>query len=85
VEVTTNAERLGTQVLAGEVRFNAGYRREWMSIGVVVHGVSPQPGHGPGATVIITGPGDVLLARTDADGHRGLSEQAALQVANALG
>jgi hypothetical protein len=67
-----------------DARFNAGYRRGWMSIGVVVHGGSPQPGHGPGVTVILSGPGDALVARADGDGHRGLSEDAVLQVASDL-
>jgi hypothetical protein len=67
-----------------DARFNAGYRRGWMSIGLVVHGGSPQPGHGPGVTVILSGPVGPLQARVEADGHRGLSERTVLQIARDL-
>ena len=33
-----------------DARCNMGYRRDWMTVGVVVHGASPLPGHGPGIT-----------------------------------
>lgn len=39
-----------------DVRHNMGYRRDWVTVGVVVHGDSPQPGHGPGLTPVLTGP-----------------------------
>jgi hypothetical protein len=67
-----------------DARFNAGYRRGWVSIGMVVHGGSPQPGHGPGVTVILSGPGDALLPGVEAESHGGLSESAVLQVARDL-
>jgi Domain of unknown function (DUF4438) len=72
--------RLGDLVAITDLdtRFNAGYRRGWITIGLVVHGGSPQPGHGPGVTAILTGPAGSLLARPDPAGHHGLSEEAAL-------
>jgi Domain of unknown function (DUF4438) len=55
-------------------RHNMGYRRGWLTVGVVVHGASPLPGHGPGLTPVLTGPGSALTAVPDATGHRGLTE-----------
>jgi hypothetical protein len=57
-----------------DARHNMGYRRGWLTVGVVVHGASPLPGHGPGITPILTGPVTVLSAVADAAGHRGLTE-----------
>lgn len=45
---------------------------------------SPQPGHGPGVTAILTGPAGSLLARADPTGHQGLSEEAALDAVRDL-
>jgi hypothetical protein len=59
-----------------DARWNMGYRRDWVTVGVVVHGTSPLPGHGPGLTPILTGPGSVLRAQPDAAGHAGLTEPA---------
>ncbi|HEY3981716.1 MAG TPA: DUF4438 domain-containing protein [Streptosporangiaceae bacterium] len=59
-----------------DARFNAGYRRGWLSVGLIGHGGSPQPGHGPGVTVIATGPAAAFAVRADAAGHRGLTEAA---------
>lgn len=75
--------RLGDLVALTDVdaRFNAGYRRGWVSIGVVVHGGSPQPGHGPGVTVILTGPAEALTPRAEAATHHGLGEHEALEAA----
>ena len=72
--------RLGDLVAITDLdaRFNAGYRRGWVTIGLVAHGGSPQPGHGPGVTAILTGPAGSLLASPDPAGHQGLSEEAAL-------
>jgi hypothetical protein len=61
-----------------DARYNMGYRREWLTVGLVVHGASPLPGHGPGITPILTGPASALLAEPDEAGHTGLTE-AALQ------
>jgi Domain of unknown function (DUF4438) len=57
-----------------DVRYNMGYRRGWLTVGVVVHGASPLPGHGPGITPILTGPGEVLRARANGAAHAGLTE-----------
>ena len=48
-----------------------------------MHGGSPQPGHGPGVTVIATGPAAALAATADPAGHRGLTEEIALEAARA--
>jgi len=56
-----------------DVRYNMGYRRDWVSVGIVVHGASPLPGHGPGITPILTGPRGALAVRPDPDGHVGLT------------
>jgi Domain of unknown function (DUF4438) len=57
-----------------DARHNMGYRKGWLTIGVVVHGTSPLPGHGPGITPILTGPFAVLSAVADVTAHRGLTE-----------
>jgi hypothetical protein len=56
-----------------DARYNMGYRRGWLTVGVVVHGASPLPGHGPGITPILTGPSAGLLASQDPAGHVGLT------------
>jgi hypothetical protein len=56
-----------------DARYNMGYRRGWMTIGVIGHGPSRLPGHGPGMTVILTGPADALRPRADGAGHTGLT------------
>jgi hypothetical protein len=75
--------RLGDLVAIRDIdaRFNAGYRRGWVSVGLVVHGGSPQPGHGPGVTVIFSGPADAIETQVDAAEHRGLREETVLGVA----
>lgn len=67
--------RLGDLVAISDidVRYNMGYRRDWVSVGIVVHGASPLPGHGPGITPILTGPRGALAVRPDPDGHVGLT------------
>ena len=57
-----------------DARHNMGYRRGWLTVGVVVHGTSPLPGHGPGITPLLTGPASVLSPAADATGHTGLTE-----------
>lgn len=57
-----------------DARHNMGYRRGWLTVGVVVHGTSPLPGHGPGITPLLTGPVSLLSAAADATGHTGLTE-----------
>lgn len=59
-----------------DVRHNMGYRRGHVTVGVVVHGDSPMPGHGPGLVPLLSGPAELLRAVPDAAGHVGLTEQA---------
>jgi hypothetical protein len=75
--------RLGDLVAMTDIdaRFNAGYRRGWASVGIVVHGGSPQPGHGPGVTVILSGPADAIVPRVEETEHDGLREGVVLDVA----
>ena len=56
-----------------DVRHNMGFRRGWTTVGLVVHGDSPMPGHGPGFAPLLTGPGTLLQPLADAEGHRGLT------------
>jgi hypothetical protein len=56
-----------------DARFNIGYRRDWLTIGVIVHGASPLPGHGPGITVILSGPASAFRPIQDTAGHMGLT------------
>jgi hypothetical protein len=56
-----------------DARYNMGYRRGWVTVGVVGHGASPLPGHGPGMTPILPGPAAALLPVPDAAGHAGLT------------
>ena len=67
--------RLGDLVAIEDIdaRYNMGYRRGWVSVGIVVHGGSPQPGHGPGMTPILTGPRSALVTSADGGGHAGLT------------
>jgi hypothetical protein len=79
----TRSLRLGDLVVISDLdaRTNAGYRRDWMSVGVVVHGASPQPGHGPGVTIVLSGPAKCFSVRVEPDNHLGLSEERLLGVA----
>ncbi|HEX3647202.1 MAG TPA: DUF4438 domain-containing protein [Pseudonocardiaceae bacterium] len=60
-----------------DVRHNAGYRTGYVTVGVIVHGASPQPGHGPGLMPILCGPADAIDVRTD-PAHVGVTEAALL-------
>jgi hypothetical protein len=64
-----------------DARYNMGYRSEWLTVGLVVHGASPLPGHGPGITPILTGPASALVAEPDEAGHTGLTEAALQRIA----
>ena len=79
----TRSLRLGDLVAISDLdaRTNAGYRRDWMSVGVVVHGSSPQPGHGPGVTIVLSGPAACFSIRVESDIHQGLSEERLLAAA----
>jgi Domain of unknown function (DUF4438) len=57
-----------------DARYNMGYRRGWVTIGIVVHGSSRLPGHGPGMTPILTAPERALDLRPDDVHHVGLTE-----------
>jgi len=59
-----------------DARFNMGFRRGWVTVGVVVHTDSPLPGHGPGITPILTGPASTLDVRSEPAGHTGLTAAA---------
>ena len=68
--------RLGDLVAIEDIdaRYNMGYRTGWVSVGIVVHGASPLPGHGPGMTPILTGPRSALVTRAEGDRHAGLTD-----------
>lgn len=68
--------RLGDLVAITDIdaRYNMGYRRDWVTVGIAVHGSSPLPGHGPGITPILTGPRARLEARADGENHVGLTD-----------
>lgn len=59
-----------------DARHNMGYRRGWVTVGVVVHGSSPLPGHGPGITPLLTGPQTTLSVHEYGTRHGGLTEAA---------
>jgi hypothetical protein len=67
--------RLGDLVAINDIdaRYNMGFRSGWVSVGIVVHGSSPLPGHGPGMTPILTGPRSEVVTRADRVGHEGLT------------
>jgi len=69
--------RLGDLVAITDLdgRLNAGYRKDWLSIGVVVHAGSPQPGHGPGVTILLSGHASSFSVRSEGESHQGLSEE----------
>jgi Domain of unknown function (DUF4438), C-terminal/Domain of unknown function (DUF4438), N-terminal len=59
----------GDLVAFADIDTRAGryYRPGHVAIGLVAHGPSPAPGHGPGITVLITGPATSLAARVAED------------------
>lgn len=60
-----------------DVRHNAGFRRGYLTVGVIVHGGSPLPGHGPGLMPLFCGPKDRFAVSVD-EHHVGLTEAALL-------
>jgi Domain of unknown function (DUF4438) len=62
---TVDALRFGDLVAFDGIDARAG--RHWrpgqVTIGLVAHGPSPAPGHGPGLTVLLSGPSSILLPR----------------------
>jgi hypothetical protein len=84
VDLTITAESLPTwapRLLLGDlvavedldVRHNIGYRRGWVTVGVVVHGGSPLPGHGPGLMPMLCGPRQAFDLHPDGAEHSGLT------------
>ena len=67
--------RLGDLVAMAQldVRHNAGYRRGYLTVGIVVHAASPLPGHGPGVMPVLCGPVDAFSLTVEPDTHQGLS------------
>jgi hypothetical protein len=67
--------RLGDLVAVRDldVRFNTGFRRGWCTVGIVVHGGSPMPGHGPGMMPVLCGPEYAFDLVADAVAHRGVT------------
>lgn len=63
-----------------DIRHNAGFRRGFCTVGLVVHGASPLPGHGPGLMPVLCGPSGSFDLSVDA-GHQGLTETALLELA----
>jgi hypothetical protein len=84
VDLTLTADTLSTwtpRLLLGDlvavedldVRHNIGYRRGWVTVGVVVHGGSPLPGHGPGLMPMLCGPREAFDLHVDGLRHSGLA------------
>jgi hypothetical protein len=84
-----DVEIAGDEVLAGSIahlcfgdlvafdsmdgRVTRFHRPGFTTIGVVSHGPSPTPGHGPGVTVVLSGPNDLLKPMLDAAASVGRS------------
>ena len=56
-----------------DVRHNAGYRRGWVTVGVVTTTTSPRPGHGAGLMPILSVPGSSIDLQIDPVGHLGVT------------
>ncbi len=63
-----------------DVRHNAGYRRGYTTVGIIVHGASPQPGHGPGLMPMLCGPAEVFEISVEPQTHQGLSGESLLSL-----
>ena len=72
--VTLGLLRFGDLVAIEDLdaRNNLGFRRGWRTVGAIVHGPSPLPGHGPGLVPLLTGPSDTLRVSVDTD-HEGIT------------
>lgn len=83
----TRSLRLGDLVAITDLdaRTNAGFRLHWMSVGIVVHAASRLPGHGPGLTILLSGPADRFSIRTEGEAHRGISQEGLLSIAEKAG
>lgn len=58
-----------------DVRHNAGFRRGFITVGVVVTTASPRPGHGPGLMPILSAPADVLVVDVRPADHVGVTTE----------
>jgi hypothetical protein len=56
-----------------DVRNNIGFRSGWTTVGVIVHGGSPMPGHGPGLMPVLCAPSALFDLSVAPEGHRGIS------------
>jgi hypothetical protein len=56
-------------IVDADARQGPSFRRGRVSIGVIVHGDSTVSGHGPGVTVLLTGPAQVLRPLHDANAN----------------
>lgn len=58
-----------------DVRHNAGYRRGWCTVGVVVTTASPRPGHGAALMPLLTGPARCISVEHEETDHVGLTTE----------
>lgn len=56
-----------------DVRHNTGYRRGWVTVGVVTTTVSPRPGHGAGLMPILCVPEQVVRVDIQPEDHVGVT------------
>ena len=56
-----------------DVRHNTGFRRGWVTIGVIVTTTSPRPGHGAGLMPILCVPGDLIDVEVQRADHIGVT------------
>jgi hypothetical protein len=58
-----------------DVRHNAGYRRGWSTVGVLVTTTSPRPGHGAGLMPVLCLPEERIDVTVDPVGHSGVTRE----------
>ncbi len=58
-----------------DVRHNTGFRRGWITVGVIVTTTSPRPGHGAGLMPILCAPAGSITAVVRPDGHTGVTAE----------
>ncbi|MDN5764613.1 MAG: DUF4438 domain-containing protein [Humibacillus sp.] len=64
-----------------DVRHNAGYRRGWVTLGVVVTTTSPRPGHGVGMMPMLSAPSTAVELDLRPDDHVGVSAKLLTELA----